>query len=85
MIPNMQRSSRVHYVRCPEDTGHFILMAPCALPRKTMCRGCGPQYEVSVAADWKIGYVSQEDSDRGFSYTEPGEQSEVSDEGEVRP
>lgn len=82
-----QRDCRVYYAECPEDSDHFILIdpsdpvrgnaPPLRSPTKEKCRGCGPNYEVSIKADWRVGYASREELDQGFAYSEPAEQSEA--------
>lgn len=72
------RDYRVYYVLCPDDSPqlHFILLDGAGAtepssPRPTECLFCGPHYEVNVTQPWKIGYVSSEDLDKGWTYTEP--------------
>jgi hypothetical protein len=74
------RDYRVYYVRCPEDSAHFILLdsadprwekTPPKSPGKTHCYLCGEEYQVNVIQPWKIGYVSSEERDNGWTLTEP--------------
>lgn len=75
----LQRNFRVHYVRCPEDSTHFILADANAPEWKhpathTMvieCRGCGEHHRVTTTENWKTGYVSFQERDELCAHREP--------------
>jgi hypothetical protein len=72
---------RVHYAPCPKDrqtSEHFILLDPTdptwektppKSPILVPCEVCGRQ--VRVTEPWEIGYVSSEDTERGWSLEKP--------------
>jgi hypothetical protein len=75
----LERNFRVHYVRCPEESTHFILAdanapewkRPATFPMVIECRGCGENHRVTTSEAWKTGFVSKQDLDALRAYREP--------------
>jgi hypothetical protein len=80
------RSCKVYYVRCPEDSElppgdrHFVLEDAAeprwqsvmpASPRSVQCALHGPGYAVTVTEPWKAGFVSDIELREGWTFTEP--------------
>jgi len=79
-VTEKKRDHLVHYVRCPEHSGHFILADPTdptwektppKSPLTIECRGCGPHHRVKVAQPWKTGYVSLDEREQLVAYLCP--------------
>jgi hypothetical protein len=70
-----RRNTPVQYAKCPNGKHWILFDLPTQVGRQAQCKGCLPERFVEIGEVMK-GWVSSQESDKGWASVEPAKQSE---------